>query len=386
MINSNENKYTVSEELISKTEFYDIKTQITKALPAIEKYDAIIVKRDNKYIGVVDSRTLYKYIQNSFKIDKKESLEKLIIRAPKITDATTIDDSVYYFYKARIKALPYVKNGKIKGILKRSTMLKILLSLNKFSGLKVENAMTSPAITINKNSNVLQAIKLMREKKINRLVVVNEHENIEGILTSYDLTKNFLKPEERLPEFKTRVFNLSNFRITDFIENNPRTININANLDEAVRALVENNISSLLVMDKNRQVGVLTELDVIISMLSKNTVFRNKIFIIGLDEETYQYEDEIREELNNFINKIEKLNDETVEFISIHLKKIKTKSYEIYVRLGLKKHGIITMNTSGYLFERTFDELLKTLWKEIIKKRDFSKKQFRALSNQHEEI
>ncbi|MGC8571802.1 MAG: CBS domain-containing protein [Candidatus Micrarchaeia archaeon] len=379
------NKYNVPEELISKTEFYNIKTPITKVLQDIEKYDAIIVKKDNKYVGVVDSRALYKHIQDSLKIDKKESLENLLIRVPKITDATTIEDVAYYFYKARVKALPYIKNDKIRGILKRSTLLKILLSLKKFNELKVENTMTSPIITIEKDANILQAIKLMKTNRINRLIVVDNRGNIEGILTSYSLIKQFIKPEERLPEFKTKVFNLSNFKVKDFIEPNLITVNISTNLDEAVRKLIENDISSIVVVDKNKPVGILTELDAIVSMLSRSTAFRNKIFISGLNEDTYQFEDEIREELKNFIEKVEKLRGENVEFISIHIKKLKTKTYEIHARLELRKEGIITMNVSGYLFDRTFDSLLDVLWKEILKKRDINRKKSKEMANQHEE-
>ncbi|MGC8648883.1 MAG: CBS domain-containing protein [Candidatus Micrarchaeia archaeon] len=376
--------YEIPEELISKTEFYDVKTPVTKILPSIEKYDAVVIKKNNKYFGVIDSRALYKHIQDSFKIAKKEYLDKFTVKVPKITDSTSIDDVAYYFYKARVKALPYIKDEKIKGILRRETLLKILLSLNKFKDLKVSDAMTSPVIGIDANASIIQARKIMKTNRINRLVVI-ENNKVIGVLTNYDIIKNFLKPEEKLPELKTNLFNLSNFKVSDFMKSNIITIDKNKSLADAVRRLVEDNVTSIVVVDKGKPVGILTELDSILSMLSKTNVIRNNIIISGLDEETYQYEDEIRETLKTFVNKVEKLKNENVDFIALHVKKFKTKSYELYIRIGLSREGIISLHNTNYLFEKTFSELIDLLWKEIKKKKEFNIKKSRELSNQHEE-
>ena|GEM_PF-614870 len=376
--------YEVPEELISKTEFYDVKTPVTKILPAIDKYDAVIVKKNNKYFGIVDSRSLYKHIQDSLKISKTEYLERFINKVPKITDSTSIDDAAYYFYKSRVKALPYMKDEKIKGILRRETLLRILLSLNKFKDLKVSDAMTSPVVGIDADASIVQARKIMKNNKINRLVVI-KNEKVVGILTNYDIIKKFLKPEEKLPEFKTTTFNLSNFSVSDFMMSNIITIDKDKSLADAVRMLVENSVSSIVVVDKGRPVGILTELDSILSMLSKTNVARNNIIISGLDEETYQYEDELIETLKAFVSKVEKLKNGKVDFISLHVKKFKTKSYDMYVRLGLKQQGIISSHITGYLFDRTLNDLIDLLWKEIKKRKEYSIKRSRDLSNQHEE-
>src|SRR5512144_666991 len=53
----------------------------------------------------------------------------------------------------------------------------------------VGDIMTSPALTIKPDTNVAEAVKIMDEKKIRRLTVVDESNKLIGVLTRADILK-----------------------------------------------------------------------------------------------------------------------------------------------------------------------------------------------------
>ena len=57
----------------------------------------------------------------------------------------------------------------------------------------VGDIMTSPALTIKPDANVAEAVRIMDEKRIRRLTVVNEKNELIGILTRADILKAVIK-------------------------------------------------------------------------------------------------------------------------------------------------------------------------------------------------
>ncbi len=375
----------IPEGLISETEVFDSNAPITKLIPAVQKYDAVIVNKGSDYFGIVDSRILYRELQN-LRMAKTQKAERFVVRVPRITDSTSIDDVVYYFHKARTRALPYSKDGKVRGILTRQTMLKVLLSEEKLKDLKVSDAMVSPLIGIELKSNVTQAKRVMRDNKINRLAVF-DGDKFVGLVTNYDLLGNVATPQERLPQRKSYMYNPSNISLDNIMQPNPQSIDYSRSLNEAIRVLVERGISSLVVLKSNKPVGVLTELDVISRAMASGSggPAANKVIISGLDQDTLQYEDEIRDSLKSFVEKVERMSNMEVDYISVVVKKFKTNSYEIHARLSLGRNGIINTSITGHLFERTMRDLLDILAKDVRKMKERYLTVRKVLHNAHPE-
>jgi len=57
----------------------------------------------------------------------------------------------------------------------------------------VGDIMTSPALTIKPDSNIADAVRIMDEKRIRRLTVVDEENTVIGILTRADILKAVIK-------------------------------------------------------------------------------------------------------------------------------------------------------------------------------------------------
>lgn len=85
----------------------------------------------------------------------------------------------------RIRHLPVVHNGKLRGILSdRDTRLVSLLP--EIAKVAVADVMTSRPLTVSEDMPVLQAVALMAARKYGCLIVTGPANNISGIFTSQD--------------------------------------------------------------------------------------------------------------------------------------------------------------------------------------------------------
>jgi CBS domain-containing protein len=60
--------------------------------------------------------------------------------------------------------------------------------------------MTSPAVTVHPDSALAQAARIMAQRKIKRLPVVNGEGLLEGIVSRADLLKVFLRPDQEIAD------------------------------------------------------------------------------------------------------------------------------------------------------------------------------------------
>jgi CBS domain-containing protein len=70
----------------------------------------------------------------------------------------------------------------------------------KAAGTVASEVMTSPAITVPSQTSLSEAARLMHERNVRRLVVVDERGRIAGIVSRSDLLQVFLRSDEELRE------------------------------------------------------------------------------------------------------------------------------------------------------------------------------------------
>jgi CBS domain-containing protein len=69
----------------------------------------------------------------------------------------------------------------------------------KIDATTAEEAMTSPAVTISPSATIAEAARIMTDRKVNRLVVV-DGERLAGIITRADLVRAYVRSDEELAE------------------------------------------------------------------------------------------------------------------------------------------------------------------------------------------
>ncbi|MCS3901922.1 CBS domain-containing protein [Methanococcus voltae] len=107
--------------------------------------------------------------------------ENLII----MDSGKTVRDAAKLLAENSISGIPIIKNGKLKGIVSLHDIAKALVQ-NKENE-KIDAIMTKDIWTINQYEKIYDALVKMETENIGRLVVVDDSENIVGMLTRTDI-------------------------------------------------------------------------------------------------------------------------------------------------------------------------------------------------------
>jgi len=91
----------------------------------------------------------------------------------------------------RVGSLILVEENKPIGIItERDLVWRVVANGLDVYSLRASDVCSKPVLTISENSRVEEAMDLMKEYKIRRLVVVNDDEEVSGIITSDDIAVN----------------------------------------------------------------------------------------------------------------------------------------------------------------------------------------------------
>ena len=119
-----------------------------------------------------------------------------------VTPETAINDTLAMFKKEHIRRAPVMKDGKLVGIVSErdllnaspssATTLSVWEMNFLISKVKVKNVMSKKVITVAKDTPIEEAARVMADKKIGGLPVV-DGEKVVGMITETDLFKVFLE-------------------------------------------------------------------------------------------------------------------------------------------------------------------------------------------------
>ncbi|HEX3422054.1 MAG TPA: CBS domain-containing protein [Sphingomicrobium sp.] len=106
-----------------------------------------------------------------------------------IAAETPVFDAVRRLGEKRIGALPVVEDGRIVGMVSERDVIYALREHGREAlDQMIGSVMSSPAITVDSQTDVLSALALMTERRIRHLPVVEDGE-IRGIVSIGDLVK-----------------------------------------------------------------------------------------------------------------------------------------------------------------------------------------------------
>lgn len=119
--------------------------------------------------------------------------------------------------------------------------------------LRVEDVMTSPAVTVKMNTPVEEAAKVMDERRISSILVVDDGGKLVGIFTDRDL--RFAAANGKIGK---------GIPVHMLMTENPITISPGEPVTEALRKMRDADVKHLPVVDKeNKPVGVIAVRDVL---------------------------------------------------------------------------------------------------------------------------
>ncbi len=126
----------------------------------------------------------------------------------------------------------------------------------------VENWMTKNVITLTADRSMMKAAKLMKDKHISSLPIVDEDGKIVGILSDRDI-KEASPSKATTLDMHELYYLLSDIKIGDIMTKKPVTIKGKETVEKAAALMLEGRFGSLPVVDgEGKVLGIITDTDV----------------------------------------------------------------------------------------------------------------------------
>lgn len=255
-------------------------TSLTEARKIIDENHirALPVVKEGSLVGIVTRRGLLRLdlsiLENeswNVSVDlAEETVGDVMTRKPlTVAPDALLPKAARIMLENKITALPVVENGKMIGILTNSDILRFILA--EYPGLKkeirVKNYMTDEVVSIDSDTSLLECHRLMGTKRIRSLPVVDDGKLI-GIVTRTDLMSS---DPSRLASKNNQEISLQILTqpVNRLMTTNVISIHPETELTSAAELMLHHKIHSLVVMEDNKLVGIITESDLFLMVVQK---------------------------------------------------------------------------------------------------------------------
>ena len=170
----------------------------------------------------------------------------------------------------------------------------------------IKDWMAKDVHTVDENTSLMRATRIMKENNIRRLPVVS-HGKIIGIITDRDV-KDASPSKTTTLDIHELYYLLSEMKVKDVMTPTPLTVHGDESLEKAALIMLENKISGLPVVDDN---GYL------IGLISETDILRGFIHLSGLKDGAIQYVFDLPDKPGVVTKVVKFLRDHRCRVISI---------------------------------------------------------------------
>ncbi len=137
--------------------------------------------------------------------------------------------------------------------------------------------MTRDVITVTPDTSMMKASKILKEKNIRRLPVVDESGKMVGIITDRDI-KEASPSKATTLDVHELYYLLSEIKIKDIMTKNPFCVNESGTVEKAAVVMREKKVEGLPVVDDDdKVVGIITETDIFNVMIDITGVYQGGV-------------------------------------------------------------------------------------------------------------
>jgi CBS domain-containing protein len=298
----------ISELINTKFETIDPETSLSDAvakMKALDLYEIPVVDK-KKLVGVLSFGSMIK--KRTMVVGMK--VKSLMDIPPGITAETTITEVAEQFIATNYRTMPVVKGTSLVGMVSRADVIKIVQGIKEFKNIKASDIMTYDITAVESKEPIRNALEMMRRIDVRTIPVVDADFKLSGIIGIRDIINFSWSGGKSAKE--TRGEKVGNrdpveVRVDSIMHPHVTTIELGSTVNDAVKLMLKQNISTLPVVEKDVVKGVLTAYDVLELMASvrqRDVVYMQ---ISGLEEEDRYSMDTMEREIQTELAKISKI-------------------------------------------------------------------------------
>lgn len=130
---------------------------------------------------------------------------------------------------------------------------------------QVEEIMTAPAVTIQEDRLLTEAVDVMMTRKLKRLPVVDKGGRLVGILSRLDIFKTVMREAPDWEAFRAQQIEVNNLRtVKDILRRDTRTVSPDTTIDKVIQIIDGNDIQCVAVVNDNGTlIGMIADSDLL---------------------------------------------------------------------------------------------------------------------------
>jgi len=224
-------------------------SRVLGVLRETDRYEAA-VKSDGS-VGLITVRDLLDVDQPS-----KTKIDAVWKATGSVKPNDTVIDIAEGLVRNNVRALPVLEDGEVVGIISQQDLTSAMCEVPELSGVAAKGLIRSPVLSLDINEKVAFARRLMLDKGISYVPVV-EYGRLVGVVTAKDIVNTFIVPasrttsgdrtEEKVPRFPGAVAGV--------MDAHPFTVGPDASALEVVYGLRDREKGACFMTDDRKRIA-----------------------------------------------------------------------------------------------------------------------------------
>ena len=366
----------ISVDSIMSADFptVSVDDRIADALAVMKQsnYQDVPVLDGSEFVGMVSYASILR--KKSVTLDAK--VKNLVRNLPTVSKDMEITKIAEMMVSSNCRQLPILNGKKVVGVIERNRLIDIARDIKALKEIRVWEIMSNPVESVKANDLMDDALELMIREDYRTSPVVNDANNVIGIVGMREIIDNNWKKENKtIGDLEKSA--RSQITVESIATTSAKTISWDADVAEAVDIMVENRFSTLPVVEGKDLVGIITEYD-ILELISACRE-RDMLFvqISGLEDDEKDYVDAIYADIEAMVAKVSKIYKP--ESFTMHVSRYNDNGgnfkYSISARLFINGTAIISKEV-GWDLTKTAADLITKMEDQVVNMKD-SKVTFR---------
>lgn len=343
----------------------DTVSKVLGKLDPDEHYEAIV--RENNKLGFITIRDMLGVSQPQItKIGDYPGARWNVSRVA--SPEYTVLDIVEILIENKIRALPVVEDGELKGFICQSDLIKGLTEVKELDGEKVKDVAVLPLITMAPIDTIAESRKIMLDNEISHVPVVKDNKLI-GMVTAKEIVSRFITPIGA-----TTTGDLIGERVARFVgtldgimDKNPITVSPDASIREALTKMVKSEFKAVILLSNDDSpVAIVTPRELLSVVLRFRGEDEILVYLTGLSDIGNFFERAVVEEkIRRVMSRANKIHPHLQE-VSIQIQTSRVEGnrsrYEITTNVISKaSNERFSFKKEGWDIINIFDKVSETL-------------------------
>jgi len=224
---------------------------------------AFIVDENDVFQGVINP--YYALIQST-SYDGNTKVSRAVYHPPKIHASDTLSRISEMMVTSKIHYLPvFAEDESFVGITSARRLLSLMKkSVEHIPLSKLLVGKTRDIIAVKETATISDALHTFQNEKISKLIVVDSHEKLIGILSYYDLIPYLIAPSERVEKGNDKVKPFEKLLVKNYMKRTLAILDSTAPVSEAIETILEKKMGSIIITDtENHPVNIITTRDIL---------------------------------------------------------------------------------------------------------------------------